>query len=203
MALPSSSSGITIRATSSDDAADIFEIYNQSAFRAGTLALPYESFETVKKWLEPSSPRVLTLTAELDNRVIGAAALRPHFGRRAHAAEFWIAVHEDFNGRGIGSRLLAAIIDTADNWLNVTRIEMTVFTDNARAIALYRKFGFEIEGTHEAATFRNGVFADAHCMARLHPSLRHRSRWQGQNHGPAPDDFERPGCDADSRAEAG
>lgn len=172
MALPTSPTGIKIRATNSDDAADIFEIYNQPAFRAGTLALPYESFETVRKWLEPSSPRVLNLAAELDSRVVGAAALRPHFGRRAHAAEFWIAVHEDFHGRGIGSRLLAAIIDTADNWLNVTRIEMTVFTDNARAIALYEKFGFEIEGTHKAATFRNGAFADAHCMARLHPSLR-------------------------------
>ncbi|MFD2239274.1 GNAT family N-acetyltransferase [Aureimonas populi] len=158
---------VKIRATSIEDAEDIFVIYNQPAFRSGTLALPYESFETVRKWLEPSSPRVLNLSAELDGRVVGAAALRPFFGRRAHAAEFWIAVHEDFNGRGIGSRLMEAIIDTADNWLNVTRIEMTVFTDNERAIALYRKFGFEIEGTHKAATFRNGAFEDVHCMARL------------------------------------
>jgi putative acetyltransferase len=172
MVLPSKPEGVAIRATRSEDAAGIFEIYNQPAFRSGTLALPYESFETVRTWLEPSSPRVLTLSAELEGRVVGAAALRPFFGRRAHAAEFWIAVHEDFNGRGIGSRLLAAIIDTADNWLNVTRIEMTVFTDNARAIALYEKFGFEIEGTHKAATFRDGAFVDAHCMARLHPSLR-------------------------------
>jgi putative acetyltransferase len=160
-------SGVKIRATSIDDAADIYEIYNQPAFRSGTLALPYESFETVKKWLEPSSPRVLNLSAELDKRVVGAAALRPFFGRRAHAAEFWIAVHEDFNGRGIGSRLLDAIIDTSDNWLNITRIEMTVFTDNARAIALYKKFGFQIEGTHKAATFRDGALVDVHCMARL------------------------------------
>ena len=47
---------------------------------------------------------------------------------------------------------------------------MTVFTDNARAIALYEKFGFVIEGTHRAALFRNGRFDDVHCMARLRPS---------------------------------
>ncbi|QCI66070.1 GNAT family N-acetyltransferase [Phreatobacter stygius] len=161
---------LKIRAMRAEDAPELFEIYNQPAFRSGTLALPYESFEAVKKWSEPRSPRDLHLSAELNSRVVGAAALRPFYGRRAHAAEFWIAVHEDFAGNGIGSRLLAAIIDTSDNWLNIHRIEMTVFTDNERAIALYKKFGFEIEGTHKAATFRNGVFADAYCMARLRPS---------------------------------
>ena len=46
---------------------------------------------------------------------------------------------------------------------------MTVFVDNTRAIALYERFGFEIEGTHRAASFRNGAFVDVHCMARLRP----------------------------------
>lgn len=161
---------VRIRAMRDADASDLFELYNQPGFRSGTLALPYESFETVKKWAEPRSPRDLHLVAELNDRVVGAAALRPFFGRRAHAGEFWIGVHEDFEGNGIGSRLLAEIIDTSDNWLNITRIEMTVFTDNAKAIALYEKFGFAIEGTHKAASFRNGSFVDAHCMARLRPS---------------------------------
>jgi putative acetyltransferase len=159
--------GVTIRAMRSEDAADIFEIYNQPDFRSATLALPYESFDTVRKWLEPRSPRDLHFSAELDGRIVGASALRPFYGRRAHAAEFWIGVHESFTGMGIGSRLMEAMIDTADNWLNVKRIEMTVFTDNAAALALYKKFGFEIEGTHKAASFRNGDFVDAHCMARL------------------------------------
>lgn len=170
MVHPDDKTDVNIRAMRSADATDLYEIYNQPAFRLGTLALPYESFESVKAWLEPRSPRDLHLAAEANGRVVGAAALRPFYGRRAHAAEFWIAVHEAFMGHGIGSRLLAEMIETADNWLNVTRLEMTVFTDNANAIALYTKHGFEIEGTHRAASFRNGVFADAHCMARLRPS---------------------------------
>lgn len=158
---------ITIRTMRSEDAVDIFEIVNQREFRFWTLALPYESFDTVKKWLEPQSPRDLHLSAELEGRVVGASALRPFYGRRAHAAEFWIGVHEDYSRKGIGSRLLGAMIDAADNWLNIKRIEMTVFTDNVSALALYNKFGFEIEGTHKAATFRDGAFVDAYCMARL------------------------------------
>lgn len=161
-----------VRAMRTDDISDIFEIYNQSAFRFGTLALPYESLDAVRQWAQPRSPRDLHLAVELNDRLVGAAALRPFYGRRAHAAEFWIAVHEDFAGNGIGSRLLGEIIDTSDNWLNIVRIEMTVFTDNTSAIALYKKFGFVIEGTHKAATFRNGVLVDAYCMARLRPEYQ-------------------------------
>ncbi|KMO43532.1 GNAT family acetyltransferase [Methylobacterium tarhaniae] len=162
---------VNLRAMREADAPDLFEMYNQPAFRFGTLALPFESFEAVKAWAAPRSPRDVHLVAEVDGRVVGAAALRPFYGRRAHAAEFWLAVNEDVAGRGIGAKLLAAIIDTADNWLNVTRIEMTVFVDNTRAIALYERFGFEIEGTHRAASFRNGAFVDVHCMARLGPGM--------------------------------
>jgi L-phenylalanine/L-methionine N-acetyltransferase len=53
--------------------------------------------------------------------------------------------------------------------MNVIRLVLTVFTDNERAIALYRRFGFEIEGTHKAYAMRDGVYADTHFMARIRP----------------------------------
>ncbi|GLK78151.1 acetyltransferase [Methylopila jiangsuensis] len=162
---------VTVRAMRGEDAADVFEIYRQRSFREGTLALPYESFEAVRAWLEPKSPRDLQFSAECDGRVVGASALKPFYGRRAHAAEFWIGVRDDAMGKGVGSKLMAAMLDTADNWLNILRVEMTVFVDNESAIALYRKFGFEVEGTHKAASFRDGRYVDAHCMARLRPSI--------------------------------
>jgi putative acetyltransferase len=62
---------------------------------------------------------------------------------------------------------MRAVIDLADRWLNLSRIELTVFTDNEPAIALYRKFEFEIEGTHRKFAFRDGEFVDAHVMARV------------------------------------
>ncbi len=57
----------------------------------------------------------------------------------------------------------------ADDWLNLKRIELTVYTDNAPAIALYKRNGFEIEGTHRDFAFRGGSFVDAHAMARIKP----------------------------------
>jgi len=63
--------------------------------------------------------------------------------------------------------LIAAMVDLADNWLGLRRIELSVYTDNAPAIHLYGKFGFVIEGTARQFALRNGVYVDAHMMARL------------------------------------
>ena len=56
-----------------------------------------------------------------------------------------MAVAAGHQGCGIGA-LMREMIDLCDNWLRVERIELTVFADNAPAIAVY-KYGFEIEGT--------------------------------------------------------
>lgn len=59
------------------------------------------------------------------------------------------------------------MIDLCDNWLNISRIELTVFVDNAAAIALYKKFGFETEGTGKRFAFRDGQYVDIAYMARV------------------------------------
>jgi putative acetyltransferase len=46
-------------------------------------------------------------------------------------------------------------------------LDLRVYVDNAPAIALYEKFGFEIEGTHRCFAYRDGEYVDAHVMARL------------------------------------
>jgi putative acetyltransferase len=78
-----------------------------------------------------------------------------------------MAVPKRFQGKGVGTALMQALVDLADKWLPVTRIELTVFTDNERAIGLYKRFGFEIEGTHRAYALRDGKYVDTHAMARM------------------------------------
>jgi hypothetical protein len=55
----------------------------------------------------------------------------------------------------------------ADRWLGLRRLELTCYVDNTPALALYRRFGFEVEGTHRAYALRDGRYVDAYSMARL------------------------------------
>jgi putative acetyltransferase len=109
------------------------------------------------------------LVASVEGEVVGSLNLRTHptVWRRRHVGEIGMAVRDDWQGKGVGTALLRSALDLADNWLNLTRIELIVYTDNAAGIALYEKFGFEIEGTHRQFAFRSGEYTDAYSMARL------------------------------------
>ena len=87
--------------------------------------------------------------------------------RRRHAATFGMGVKGSARRLGVGSALVGAAVNLCEKWINVTRIELEVYTDNAAAIALYSKHGFIIEGTCRHYAFRDGQFVDAHIMARL------------------------------------
>ncbi|MEF2074480.1 GNAT family N-acetyltransferase [Consotaella aegiceratis] len=162
------SSQIAVRASRPDDAEALCAIQNLPGVRRGTLRPPFQRPEATRKWLESHGPDKLNVVAEIDSRVVGSADLSRIAGRRQHVATLGMMVHDGHVGRGIGTTLLAALVDSADNWLDIRRIELTVFTDNAPAIALYRKFGFETEGTLRAYAFRDGAYADVFAMARLH-----------------------------------
>lgn len=89
-----------------------------------------------------------------------------HGPRRSHSASFGLVVNPEFGNCGVASRLMSEIIAMCDNWLRVDRIELTVFVDNAPAIQLYQKLGFEIEGTAKRYGLRDGEYIDAYFMAR-------------------------------------
>ncbi|MBN2993059.1 GNAT family N-acetyltransferase, partial [Pseudomonas cedrina subsp. fulgida] len=90
--------------------------------------------------------------------------------RQAHVGSFGMGVATAWQGKGVGSRLLTAALDVADNWMNLHRVELTVFADNHAAQALYRKFGFEVEGVLRDYAVRDGQFVDTVSMARLRTS---------------------------------
>ena len=93
-----------------------------------------------------------------------------HRPRRKHVGAIGISVHADWQGKGVGKELMRAIIDLADNWLNLTRLELEVYADNEAAIHLYERFGFEIEGTLRQHAFRDGRYIDSKVMGRLRPT---------------------------------
>lgn len=158
---------LSIRAARIVDWEAIAALMSQPGIRSGTLRLPYSTPEQTRRWLEGLPDDSTVIVAERDGRILGMAGLHRNKGRRHHSAALGISVDDNHRGEGIGKALLTALIDAADNWLGISRIELTVFTDNEAAIALYRKAGFEQEGTHRAYALRNGVLADVLAMARI------------------------------------
>jgi putative acetyltransferase len=172
--MPSLPSDVHIRRSMPDDAAGLTALMGDAAVYPGLMQLPYPSPAAwAERLARPTGPdRVeLSLLAERAGVVVASAGLHPAAAhlRRRHAAALGLAVAPAARRQGIGRALMQALCDYADGWAQLLRIELTVYADNAPAIALYRTFGFEVEGAHRAYALRAGRFVDALSMARLHP----------------------------------
>ncbi len=79
--------------------------------------------------------------------------------RLKHVAEIAVAVQRKFWGIGVGSAIMETLIALAREQ-GVKTIELGVYADNARARALYRRFGFEEVGRHKGRFFVGGAYHD-------------------------------------------
>lgn len=166
-------SPVIVRRARPTDAADMARQMAHPEVYRWLMQLPMPSEELWRTRLErfaaPDSTEVLLL-AEIGGRIVGSAGLYPAAQlRRRHAAHVGISVAPEARRQGVGSALMRALCDYADNWGHILRLELTVFVDNEGAIELYRRFDFRHEGTHCAYALRDGVYVDVHAMARLHP----------------------------------
>jgi putative acetyltransferase len=160
---------IEIRSCEPDDFRAIREIHLQPKAIWGTLQLPFASVEMWKKRLADRPDGLYSFVACVDGKVVGSLGLSAlaRSPRRQHVGELGIVIHDQWQGQGIGSALMDAATNLADRWLNLTRLELTVYIDNRPAIKLYEKVGFEVEGTLRQYAFRDGEFVDAYAMARV------------------------------------
>ena len=159
---------IAVRAAEVSDYEALALLFADRNAYSQTLQLPFPSQELWRKRLSQHDDAHHALVATVAGEVIGNRGLtRLTRARRAHVGEIGTGVRDAWQGKGVGSALMGAALDLADNWLGLRRLELRVYVDNARAIALYRKFGFEIEGTHRAYSIRNGAYVDSHSMARI------------------------------------
>lgn len=159
--------GLIVRTIGPEDAEALMAMQSLPGYRFGTLRPPYPTAQSVRTYIETLQPNVTSLVAVLNGTIVGNAGMTQSAGRRSHAASIGMGVHDDYQRRGIGRALLGELVAIADDWLNIKRLELTVYTDNPGAIALYESFGFEREGLHRAFAFRAGRFVDAYAMARL------------------------------------
>lgn len=169
-------SSLTIRAAEPGDAAALTAMTNLPGVRHGTLQLPFGPHARLEQRLAAGREDHLLVGVTRDatgaEEIVAHGGLLPRQRRRAHVGEILLIVHDDHVGRGHGTAMLRALLDLADHWLGLRRLELEVNTDNAAAIRLYERHGFEIEGTKRGDTLRAGELIDCHIMGRLREAPR-------------------------------
>lgn len=103
----------------------------------------------------------IMLLAEADGQMVGNLTYSggPRV-RTRHVGEFGVSVKSDYWGQGIGRALVEALIKWAIDSEYCEKINLKVRDDNYKAIALYRKLGFKVEGLIKRDMKINGEFVD-------------------------------------------
>lgn len=111
------------------------------------------------------NPNNVMIVAFDEGELVGNGAVSTVSDRErfAHRREIAISVRKDYWGKGIGSQIMKLLIDfSKKNGTEVLGLE--VRSDNERAIALYKKFGFEKIGTYKKFMKIGSEYADADYM---------------------------------------
>ncbi|SIO56165.1 putative acetyltransferase [Burkholderia sp. GAS332] len=159
--------GLTLRALRVADVEQFHAMLQLPVVVNGNPHVPFQTLASTREYLEKREAPEILIAATVGDTLVGEAELTPFKGRRAHAASLGIGVHDEWHRHGIGTALMTELLDLADNWLGLRRLELEVFADNHAPLALYRKFGFEIEAHQRGAVLRRGVLIDCYFMARL------------------------------------
>lgn len=159
---------VAIRSARPADASELAATMSEPSVVWGTLQLPHQRVDRWMERLASNDPsRIVFLIAEVEGKLAGGGALtRYDEPRRSHAAKLGMHVSLPYQGRGVGRALMAALLERAEHQLGLSRVELSVYPDNARAIGLYETTGFVHEGRARRASFRDGGYVDDLLMAR-------------------------------------
>ena len=131
-----------------------------------TMALPSLRLEQRIKSISALSENDHYMVAERAGEVVGVAGLTVGTGRTRHSGSLFVYVARQQQGQGIGTQLMQSLLDLADNWLLLRRVELTVLTENEGARRLYERLGFVIEGCRKMSVIAQGELRDEWLMAR-------------------------------------
>jgi RimJ/RimL family protein N-acetyltransferase len=112
-----------------------------------------------------SSKNSRCLVAIADNEMVGFLnAMGGTVNRLRHATTLALGVRRSYWGQGAGSALLSSALAWS-RLAGLARVELTVHTTNERAVALYRRHGFEVEGKRRKSLYVNGRYIDEFLMS--------------------------------------
>lgn len=171
LAMVAAGTVMEIRQLRAADAADYVRLLEQidreSRFLMWEPGERQVSADDIRRRLTDSgSSDRLRLVALVGDALVGfLVAHRGQPRRVRHRADFTMAVLQDHQSRRIGTELLAAL----DSWataVGISRLELTVMSDNEPALALYERAGYRLEGRKRDAIIVDGTGVDELVMGK-------------------------------------
>lgn len=108
----------------------------------------------------------ILLAKDQEGKLIGETSCVKSLRRQDHIFTIGVTVAKEYWGNGIGSALLDRIILKAEK-LGCKKLMLYVYRHNEKAVKIYHKLGFEIEGTLRRDAFINNLYVDTHIMSKF------------------------------------
>ena len=120
---------------------------------------------------EPTDRVDLAIVDRATGQLVGEVVFND-WNENARCVNFRILIGPIGRNRGLGQEAIRLFVRHGFETLNLNRIQLEVFDFNPRALAVYRKTGFVLEGTSREAFYFNGRPVDVHQMAILRREYR-------------------------------
>ncbi len=148
----------------------LWKMFSALSKESASNLLPPFTRERVEGWTRNINyNEVLAIVAVIEEkserRIVGDGSLKFNSQEALkHKAEIGITVHDNYQNMGIGTALLNHLINIA-RMKKLSKVWLQVSTDNDRAINVYKKAGFEIEGKLCKESYVNGKYRNEYRMA--------------------------------------
>lgn len=160
---------LELRPARLDDAEDIRAIYNHEVLTSTSVFdLEPRSAAAQRAWLEDRSGAHAVLVGVVSGEVVGFASLSRYKERPAYntTVEDSVYVAQGWQGRGVGSALLDALVVTAREHGFHTMIGR-IAGDNAGSVALHERAGFTLIGSEREVGRKFGRWVDVVVMQKM------------------------------------
>ncbi len=146
----------------SEDWPEVAEIFRDGA-RSGLATFATE----LPPWETWDAAHPLRVLAELDEQVVGWAALEPVSSRHVYRGVMRSSVYvaAEARGRGIGRALMEELLERSEQ-AGVWTVEASVFPENETSLKLHHAVGFRVVGVRHKIGKRDGLWRDTVLMER-------------------------------------
>lgn len=165
---------VVYRAAQEGDAQEMVDFYNRAGGETTFLSFVEDEYpmnaQELGAYIEKikTQPNATMLLATAEDKIVGIGGIRSETKIKSrHCGELGIVVAKAYQGQGIGSEIIQRLLDWCRGNGVTTKVQLDTRKDNEKAVALYQRFGFVIEGDLKNAALVDGQYRDVYIMGLM------------------------------------